>query len=261
VTTTTPAPITTSPPPVTCLLIGNTCGENNDGVCRVGTCNPGEMETHDTIFCSGDYCSCCVSKLPTTPPAATTTSKLHETCALIGNICGEHSDGLCRNGPCNYDETECYDNSCSGAYCRCCVPRADKCISLGNTCGESNNGVCKATACNYREIKIYDTLCSGSTCNCCVAVIIGTPPPTATTNPTITATIPSTTSTTTPTIGSNNMNITTSTSDITSTTSTPCAKDPEDFLHILKCYIVQGWLSLSLKLEESDNCTDSGTYP
>ncbi|CAL4067342.1 unnamed protein product, partial [Meganyctiphanes norvegica] len=109
-------------PPVTCLLIGNTCGENKDGVCRVGTCNPGEIETHDTIFCSGDSCSCCVSKVPTTPPAPTNTSTPPGTCALIGKSCGEHSDGLCRYGLCNYDETECYDNSCSGANCRCCVP-------------------------------------------------------------------------------------------------------------------------------------------
>ncbi|CAL4072174.1 unnamed protein product, partial [Meganyctiphanes norvegica] len=170
-------------PPDMCISLGKPCGPSFNGVCKATACSYREIKTDDS-FCSGSSCNCCVAKIPvpTTTHVPTTTSPTTGTCHLVGKPCGEHNDGICRNGKCNPGETEYHDNLCSGAYCRCCVltvltttpaatttsPSPDMCIALGKTCGASNNGVCKATACNYFEIKIQDKLCSGSTCNCCV---------------------------------------------------------------------------------------------
>ncbi|CAL4138831.1 unnamed protein product, partial [Meganyctiphanes norvegica] len=39
----------------------------------------------------------------------------------------------------------------------------------------------------------------------------------------------------------------------------PCAEGPKDIMKILKCYMVKGWINMSLKLEKSNNCSDSET--
>ena len=42
-----------------CLSPGSLCGEYNDGVCRVATCDHGENEIYDEV-CDGTDCHCCV---------------------------------------------------------------------------------------------------------------------------------------------------------------------------------------------------------